>query len=103
MKKYSQKILSVFVAFVMAVVMIPMGTFSSNAATVNVTTYEKVTSTWYWDSNADYVIYSNGHALTNNNGNIGDTEVNLSGENPTVPDNVIWKIEKNSGYGGPGG
>ena len=100
MKKYSQKILSVFVAFVMAVVMIPMGTFSSNAATVNVTTYEKVTSTKNWDSNGEYVIYSNGHALANNNGNIGDAEVDLSGENPTVPDNVIWKIEKNSGLFG---
>ncbi len=99
MKKYSQKILSVFVAFVMAVVMIPMGTFSSNAATVNVTTYKKVTYKWFLDSSADYVIYSNGHALTNNNGNIGDTEVNLSGENPTVPDNAIWKINNsNSSY-----
>ena len=96
MRKYARKFLAFFVSFVMAVVMVPMNGFNSYAAdtTVSVTTYQKVTSRDNLDSTKEYVIYSNGYALANNNGSISAEEVTLTGENPTVPDSAIWKISK---------
>lgn len=92
MKKHSQKILSVFIAFVMAVAMIPIGTLKSEAKTAMKTIYEKVTSTSSWDSDAKYIIYSNGHALSYNNGSIGDTSIDLSNKNSELPDSILWTI-----------
>lgn len=97
MRKYARKFLAFFVSFVMAVVMVPMNGFNSYAAdtTVDVTTYQKVTSRDNLDSTKEYVIYSNGYALANNNGSISAEKVTLTGENPTVPDSaIIWKISK---------
>ncbi|MFR2315475.1 vWA domain-containing protein [Terrisporobacter sp.] len=96
MRKYTRKLLAFFVSFVMAVVMVPMNGFNSYAAdtTVSVTTYQKVTSTNNWESDKEYVIYSNGYALVNKNGSISAQQVTLTGENPTVPDSAIWKISK---------
>lgn len=96
MRKYARKFLAFFVSFVMAVVMVPMNGFNSYAAdtTVTVITYQKVTSTNNWDSDGEYVIYSNGYALVNDNGSISAQQVTLTGENPTVPDAAIWKIFK---------
>lgn len=96
MRKYARKFLAFFVSFVMAVVMVPMNGFNSYAAdtTVTVITYQKVTSRDNLDSTKEYVIYSKGYALANNNGSISAEEVTLTGENPTVPDSAIWKISK---------
>ena len=100
MRKYTRKLLAFFVSFVMAVVMVPMNGFNSYAAdtTVSVTTYQKVTSTNNWESDKEYVIYSNGYALVNKNGSISAQQVTLTGENPTVPDSAIWKISKSGDY-----